>query len=38
MRKKMIKNDMFYINYPYRPDMDNSVSGKYFVGAVVVLW
>ena len=26
MRKKMIKNDMFYLHYPYRPDMDNSVS------------
>ncbi|KAL5018829.1 hypothetical protein ScPMuIL_004551 [Solemya velum] len=24
MRKKMNRNDMFYINYPYRPDIDNS--------------
>ncbi|KAL4240237.1 WD repeat and FYVE domain-containing protein 3 [Mactra antiquata] len=24
MRKKMVKNNMFYIHYPYRPDMDNS--------------
>lgn len=21
----MVKNDMFYIHYPYRPDMENNV-------------
>lgn len=26
MRKKMVKNDMFYVHYPYRPDMEDSVS------------
>ena len=26
MRKKMVKNDLFYIHYPYRPDMENNVS------------
>ncbi|KAL3875787.1 hypothetical protein ACJMK2_033704 [Sinanodonta woodiana] len=24
MRKKMLKNDMFYIHYPYRPDMEDN--------------
>ncbi|KAH3872283.1 hypothetical protein DPMN_035498 [Dreissena polymorpha] len=24
MRKKMVKNDMFYVHYPYRPDMEDS--------------
>ncbi|XP_052816149.1 WD repeat and FYVE domain-containing protein 3-like isoform X4 [Mya arenaria] len=24
MRKKMVKNDLFYVHYPYRPDMANS--------------
>ncbi|KAK4337141.1 hypothetical protein RND71_043359 [Anisodus tanguticus] len=28
MRKKMIRNDMFYINYPYRPEMDSPKSLK----------
>jgi len=22
----MVKNDLFYIHYPYRPDMENNVS------------
>lgn len=26
MRKKMMKNDMFYIHYPYRPNLEDSVS------------
>lgn len=26
MRKKMLKNDLFYVHYPYRPDMENNVS------------
>lgn len=23
MRKKMIKNDAFYLHYPYRPELEN---------------
>lgn len=26
MRKKMLKNDLFYTHYPYRPDMENNVN------------
>lgn len=23
MRKKMMRNDMFYVQYPYRPELDS---------------
>ena len=36
MRKKMNKNDMFYIHYPYRPDMENSVSKMYSCYSIIV--
>ena len=31
MRKKMMINDQFYINYPYRPPLDDNVSSAYKV-------
>ena len=37
MRKKMIKNELFYINYPYRPDMDNSVSEKKVLNYLILI-
>lgn len=33
MRKKMKKNDLFYLHYPYRPELDSgdNVSGQALV-------
>lgn len=31
MRRKLRKNDMFYIHYPYRPEMDNPENVSIFL-------
>lgn len=29
MRKKMMRNDMFYVQYPYRPELDSGDNVRY---------
>lgn len=38
MRKKMVKNDMFYVHYPYRPDMEDSVSTVFYLVRITKLY
>lgn len=30
MRKKMVKNELFYIHYPYRPDVEGGENVNIF--------
>ncbi len=35
MRKKMMKNEMFYINYPYKPGIEDSLVRKKFLYCIM---